>query len=70
MRMSSSGGGYGVEVTGLSPNATEKDLWDFFAFSGAIEHVDIVRCAIQLAAYWKIILNSSDGSRLCAVSNC
>ncbi|XP_058084049.1 binding partner of ACD11 1 isoform X2 [Magnolia sinica] len=35
--------GYTVEVTSLSPNATEKDVYDFFAFSGAIEHVEIVR---------------------------
>ncbi|KAK4762697.1 hypothetical protein SAY86_008465 [Trapa natans] len=41
--MSSPGGGYAVEVTGLSPKATEKDLLDFFAFSGAIEHVEIIR---------------------------
>ncbi|KAI4328410.1 hypothetical protein L6164_020767 [Bauhinia variegata] len=36
-------GGYTVEVTSLSPKATEKDVYDFFAFSGAIEHVEIVR---------------------------
>ncbi|KAL5553884.1 hypothetical protein UlMin_041285 [Ulmus minor] len=36
-------GGYAVEVTGLSPKATEKDVHDFFAFSGAIEHVEIIR---------------------------
>ncbi|KAF9626091.1 hypothetical protein IFM89_030759 [Coptis chinensis] len=35
--------GYAAEVTGLSPNATEKDVDDFFAFSGSIEHVEIVR---------------------------
>lgn len=35
--------GYGVEVTGLSPSVTEKDLIDFFSFSGSIEHIDIVR---------------------------
>lgn len=38
-----SSGGYAVEVTGLSPEATEKDVYEFFAFSGAIEHVEIVR---------------------------
>lgn len=38
-----SSGGYAVEVTGLSPKATEKDVYEFFAFSGAIEHVEIVR---------------------------
>ncbi|XP_030449335.1 binding partner of ACD11 1 [Syzygium oleosum] len=36
--------GYSIEVTGLSPRATEKDLDDFFGFSGAIVHVEIVRC--------------------------
>lgn len=36
-------GGFSVEITGLSPHATEKDLYDFFAFSGAIEHVEIAR---------------------------
>ncbi|MCL7047356.1 hypothetical protein MKW94_029695 [Papaver nudicaule] len=35
--------GYTVEVTSLSPSATEKDVYDFFAFSGAIEHVEIIR---------------------------
>ncbi|KAL1207695.1 Binding partner of ACD11 1 [Cardamine amara subsp. amara] len=35
--------GYGVEVTGLSPSVTEKDLIDFFSFSGTIEYIDIVR---------------------------
>lgn len=38
-----SGGGYAVEVTGLSPKATDKDVYDFFAFSGAIRHVEIIR---------------------------
>ncbi|CAI9297131.1 unnamed protein product [Lactuca saligna] len=32
-----------VEVTGLSPRATDQDVYNFFAFCGAIEHVDIVR---------------------------
>ncbi|GMY26040.1 binding partner of ACD11 1 [Fagus crenata] len=36
-------GGFSIEVTGLSPKASEKDVYDFFAFSGAIEHVEIVR---------------------------
>lgn len=39
----SSGGGYAVEVTGLSSKATDKDVYDFFAFSGAIQHVEIIR---------------------------
>ncbi|KVE66068.1 Nucleotide-binding, alpha-beta plait [Cynara cardunculus var. scolymus] len=34
-----------VEVTGLSPKATEQDVYTFFAFCGTIEHVDIVRHA-------------------------
>ncbi|MED6157156.1 hypothetical protein PIB30_020824 [Stylosanthes scabra] len=41
--MGGSGTGYTVEVTGLSPRTTEKDLHDFFAFSGAIENIEIVR---------------------------
>lgn len=36
-------GGYTAEVTSLSSNATEKDVHDFFAFCGAIEHVEVVR---------------------------
>ncbi|KAK6116461.1 hypothetical protein DH2020_049754 [Rehmannia glutinosa] len=40
-RMSASG--YTVEITNLSPNATKKDVYDFFAFCGAIQHVEIVR---------------------------
>ncbi|KAJ3677348.1 hypothetical protein LUZ60_003072 [Juncus effusus] len=36
-------GGYTVEVTNLSNRATEKDLYDFFSFSGAIEHIEIIR---------------------------
>ncbi|KAK2994654.1 hypothetical protein RJ640_007835 [Escallonia rubra] len=36
-------GAYTVEVTGLSHKATEKDVYDFFAFCGTIEHVEIVR---------------------------
>ncbi|KAE9601514.1 putative RNA recognition motif domain-containing protein [Lupinus albus] len=38
-----SSGGYSVEVTGLSSKATENDVHDFFAFSGIIEHVEIIR---------------------------
>ncbi|CAA7395062.1 unnamed protein product [Spirodela intermedia] len=36
-------GGYTVQVTNLSPRATEGDVSDFFSFSGEIEHVEIVR---------------------------
>ncbi|XP_020255579.1 binding partner of ACD11 1 isoform X3 [Asparagus officinalis] len=35
--------GYTVEVSNLSPRATERDLYDFFSFSGAIEHIEIIR---------------------------
>ncbi|XP_057494028.1 binding partner of ACD11 1-like [Actinidia eriantha] len=34
---------YTAEVIGLPPHATEKDVYKFFAFCGAIEHIDIVR---------------------------
>ncbi|KAL1828800.1 hypothetical protein DCAR_0208060 [Daucus carota subsp. sativus] len=34
---------YTIEVTSLSPAATEKDIQDFFAFCGKIEHVEIIR---------------------------
>lgn len=45
-------GGYTVEVTSLSPEATEKDVHDFFAFCGKIEHVEIVRAGeIASTAY-------------------
>ncbi|KAG4182036.1 hypothetical protein ERO13_A09G019200v2 [Gossypium hirsutum] len=37
-------GGYTAEITSLSPRATEKDLCDFFAYCGAIEHIEIIRC--------------------------
>ncbi|KAK8631565.1 hypothetical protein V6N13_028348 [Hibiscus sabdariffa] len=36
-------GGYTAEITSLSPKVTEKDLRDFFAYCGAIEHVEIIR---------------------------
>uniref|UniRef100_A0A1D1YI95 Protein vip1 n=1 Tax=Anthurium amnicola TaxID=1678845 RepID=A0A1D1YI95_9ARAE len=32
-----------VEVTNLSPNATERDVYNFFSFSGEVEHVEIIR---------------------------
>lgn len=41
--MSDEAVGYSVEVTGLSPEATEKDVRDFFAFSGNILHLQIIR---------------------------
>ncbi|XP_039011261.1 binding partner of ACD11 1-like isoform X1 [Hibiscus syriacus] len=37
-------GGYTAEITSLSPKVTEKDLRDFFAYCGVIEHVEIIRC--------------------------
>ncbi|XP_072990718.1 binding partner of ACD11 1 [Typha latifolia] len=36
-------GGYTVEVTNLSGRATEKELYEFFSFSGAIEHIELLR---------------------------
>uniref|UniRef100_A0A803QM72 RRM domain-containing protein n=1 Tax=Cannabis sativa TaxID=3483 RepID=A0A803QM72_CANSA len=36
-------GGYTAQVTCLSPNATEKDVYDFFSHCGTIEHVEIIR---------------------------
>lgn len=36
-------GGYTIEVTTLSPRATEKDVRDFFSHCGAIEHLEIIR---------------------------
>lgn len=36
-------GGYTIEVTTLSPRATEKDVRDFFAHCGTIEHLEIIR---------------------------
>ncbi|KAK9276375.1 hypothetical protein L1049_005908 [Liquidambar formosana] len=44
-------GGYSVEVTSLSPKATEKDVHDFFAFSGTIDHVEIIRSGDACTAY-------------------
>lgn len=32
-----------MEVTGLSPRATEKDVHDFFSFSGNILHLHVIR---------------------------
>ncbi|KAK7386960.1 hypothetical protein VNO78_27371 [Psophocarpus tetragonolobus] len=43
--------GYTIEVTGLSPKATEKDVYDFFAFSGAIEYVEIIRSGEACTGY-------------------
>ncbi|XP_019196039.1 PREDICTED: binding partner of ACD11 1 [Ipomoea nil] len=36
-------GGYTAEVTSLSPIATEKNIHDFFALCGKIDHIEIVR---------------------------
>ncbi|KAL5992149.1 hypothetical protein ACLOJK_013064 [Asimina triloba] len=47
--------GYTVEVTHLSPNAAEKDVYDFFAFSGAIEHVEIMRYKSALVVKFVLI---------------
>jgi RNA recognition motif-containing protein len=32
-----------VKVGGLSPKATEEDIYNFFSFSGEIEHINIKR---------------------------
>lgn len=36
-------GGYVAEVVGLSPNATEKDVHEFFSHCGDLERVEIIR---------------------------
>lgn len=36
-------GGYTAQVTSLSPNATEKDVNDFFSHCGVVDHVEIIR---------------------------
>ncbi|CAN7035466.1 hypothetical protein IGI04_032420 [Brassica rapa subsp. trilocularis] len=50
--------GFGVEVTGLSPAVTEKDLIDFFSFSGAIEDIDIVRSGEQACTAYVMFKDS------------
>ncbi|CAG7868842.1 unnamed protein product [Brassica rapa] len=50
--------GYGVEVTGLSPAVSEKDLVDFFSFSGAIEHIDIVKSGEQACTAYVMFKDS------------
>ncbi|GMI75359.1 BPA1-Like 3 [Hibiscus trionum] len=50
--------GYTVEVTGLSPKATEKDVFEFFAFSGAIEHIEIVRSSEYASTAYVIFKNA------------
>lgn len=52
-------GGYTVEVTCLSPNATEKEVYDFFSHCGAIEYVEILRC-VDTISFWilKFLLDS------------
>ncbi|XP_054804142.1 binding partner of ACD11 1 isoform X2 [Prosopis cineraria] len=35
--------GYTAEVTKLSPRATEKDVHNFFTYSGVIEHIEVFR---------------------------
>ncbi|VVA91294.1 unnamed protein product [Arabis nemorensis] len=50
--------GYGVEVTGLSPAVTEKDLIDFFSFSGAIEYIDIVKSGEQACTAYVMFKDS------------
>nr|CAD1828978.1 unnamed protein product [Ananas comosus var. bracteatus] len=43
-----SGGGYTVEVTNLSSKAAEKDLYNFFSFSGSIEHIEIYKILLLI----------------------
>jgi hypothetical protein len=43
-----SGTGYTVEVTNLSSRASESDLHEFFSFSGAIEHIELIRLCCLL----------------------
>ncbi|CAL9214965.1 unnamed protein product [Arabidopsis halleri] len=50
--------GYGVEVTGLSPSVTQKDLIDFFSFSGTIEDIDIVRSGEQACTAYVMFKDS------------
>ncbi|KAI9120277.1 hypothetical protein K1719_007310 [Acacia pycnantha] len=38
-----SSGGFTAVVTKLSPRATEKDVHNFFSYSGVIEHIEIIR---------------------------
>lgn len=60
--------GYGVEVTGLSPAVNEKDLIDFFSFSGSIEYIDIVKWVLLSPnLVFLFILESQDKLQLCYV---
>lgn len=40
-------GEFAIEVTGLSPKATEKDLFEFFSFCGSIDHLEIFRYSLS-----------------------
>ncbi|GAB2216530.1 hypothetical protein Droror1_Dr00024305 [Drosera rotundifolia] len=44
-------GGYTIEVTALSPNATEQDVFDFFSHCGPVEHLEILRSGQARTAY-------------------
>ncbi|KAK7340528.1 hypothetical protein VNO77_21234 [Canavalia gladiata] len=45
-------GGYTAEIRNLSPRATENDVHNFFAYCGAIEHVEVLRsCENASTAY-------------------
>ncbi|XP_051148248.1 binding partner of ACD11 1 isoform X2 [Andrographis paniculata] len=50
--------GHRVEVKNLSHNATEKDLYDFFSFCGAIQHVEIIRAAEHACTAYVTFKNS------------
>ncbi|KAM1960811.1 hypothetical protein FF2_020846 [Malus domestica] len=61
-------GGYAVEVTGLSAKATEKDVYDFFAFSGSIDHVEIVRSGECACTAYVTFKNSYSQETACLLS--
>lgn len=42
---------YTAEVTGLSPNASEKEVYEFFSYCGDIEHLEIIRQVFELRQF-------------------
>ncbi|KAL0864996.1 hypothetical protein Bca101_044114 [Brassica carinata] len=47
-----------MEVTGLSPAVSEKNLVDFLSFSSAIEHIDIVKSGEQACTAYVMFKDS------------
>ncbi|KAL5724964.1 hypothetical protein ACHQM5_008164 [Ranunculus cassubicifolius] len=43
--------GYTAEIINLSPNTTEKDIYDYLSFCGDIQHVEILRSGEGCSAY-------------------